>query len=69
MNPTIEILLVALIVGAAFLAIARRCYRFFFTGDKNCGSACGGCSSNTIGHDSLKPLVDLTLPKREEGSR
>ena len=65
MDPSIELILVLLIVGAAGVALGRRFYRFITqTGQDGsaCGSSCGGCASKADDiKSSLKPLVQLDL--------
>jgi hypothetical protein len=65
MNPSPELILVLLIVGAAALALGRRFYRFVTQSGQDgsaCGSSCGGCASKADDiKSSLKPLVQLEL--------
>ena len=65
MNPSVEIILVLLIVGAAVVALGRRFCLFLLQskqGGAACGSGCGDCDSKADAvKSSLKPLVQLDL--------
>lgn len=72
MNPSLELILVLLIVGAAALALGRRFYLFLTQagrGNSACGSSCGGCASgaNDV-KSSVKPLVQISFNSESRSS-
>lgn len=65
MNPQVEILLTAMIVGTAALVLIRRFVLFLRSAESGggCGTSCGKCNSNAdaLRDGTLKPLVQLQI--------
>jgi bacterioferritin-associated ferredoxin len=69
MNPHVETLLTALIVGTAAVVMLRRFVRFVRSADAGggCGTSCGKCASNadSLRQGTLKPLVQLQITGKD----